>query len=67
MLAPLMRVYPTTPDNKEIVTMSMPHYMFYAPYLTDADIGINPIHIKVRYLLIQASGCSEKERDPMDM
>jgi hypothetical protein len=39
MLAPVMRVYPTTPDNKEIVTMSMPHYMFYAPYITNADIG----------------------------
>ena len=42
MLAPIMRVYPTTPDNKEIVTMSMPHYMFYAPYLTDADVGCEP-------------------------
>lgn len=39
MLAPIMRVYPANPDNKEIVTMSMPHYMFYAPYMTNADIG----------------------------
>ncbi|HEY5824367.1 MAG TPA: hypothetical protein VIT44_08380, partial [Cyclobacteriaceae bacterium] len=23
------------------VTMSVPHYMFYAPYLTEADIGGN--------------------------
>ena len=42
MLAPVMRVYPTTPDNKDIVTMSMPHYMFYAPYVTNADVGIKP-------------------------
>lgn len=42
MLAPIMRVYPGMPDNKNIVTMSMPHYMFYAPYLTNTDIGLKP-------------------------
>ena len=42
MLAPLMRVYPTTPDNKIAITMSMPHYMFYAPYITYSDVGIKP-------------------------
>ena len=42
MLAPVMRVYPTTPDNKVAVTMSMPHYMFYAPYVTFSDVGIRP-------------------------
>jgi len=42
MLAPIMRVYPAMPDNKDIVTMSMPHYMFYAPYVTYADVGIKP-------------------------
>jgi len=42
MLSPIMRVYPEMPDNKNIVTMSMPHYMFYAPYLTNADIGCKP-------------------------
>jgi len=40
MLAPIMRVYPAMPDNKDIVTMSMPHYMFYAPYITNTDVGI---------------------------
>ncbi len=39
MLSPVMRVYPANPDNKEIVTMSFPHTMFYAPYMTNADIG----------------------------
>lgn len=39
MLAPLMRVYPGYPPNKQIMTMSMPHYMFYAPYLNNSDIG----------------------------
>jgi len=42
MLAPIMRVYPAMPDNKNIVTMSMPHYMFYAPYITNTDVGIKP-------------------------
>ncbi len=42
MLAPVMRVYPTTPDNKVAVTVSMPHYMFYAPYVTFSDLGIKP-------------------------
>jgi hypothetical protein len=37
-----MRVYPTTPDNKIAITMSMPHYMFYAPYITYSDVGIKP-------------------------
>ncbi len=39
MLAPVMRGYPGDPNNHQIMTMSMPHYMFYAPYLNDADIG----------------------------
>jgi hypothetical protein len=39
MLAPLMRSYSGDPGNNEIMTMSVPHYMFYAPYLTDEDIG----------------------------
>ena len=39
MLEPLMRGYPGNPGNDKIMTMSMPHYMFYAPYLNNADIG----------------------------
>jgi len=38
MLAPVMRVHPGTPDNKEIVTVSGPHYMFYAPYMSGEDV-----------------------------
>ncbi len=41
MLAPLMRTYPGKPDNDTAMTMSMPHFMFYAPYITSADIGTN--------------------------
>ncbi len=42
MLAPVMRVYPGMPNDKNIVTVSGPHYMFYAPYITNKDIGIVP-------------------------
>ena len=38
MLAPIMRSHPG-PGEKEVVTMIMPHYMFYAPNLTNQDIG----------------------------
>jgi hypothetical protein len=39
MLEPVMRGYPGTPNNNHIMTMSMPHYMFYAPYMNNDDIG----------------------------
>jgi hypothetical protein len=42
MLAPLMRSYTGKPGQNEIKTISVPHYMFYAPYMTDADIGGMP-------------------------
>lgn len=37
MLAPVMRVYPAGPDVKQPITVSMPHYMLYAPYLTEEN------------------------------
>ena len=42
MLAPVMRTYPAKPDQHTVMTMHGPHYMFYAPYLTNADIGNLP-------------------------
>ena len=42
MLAPVMRVYPGTPDIKEPITISMPHYMLYSPYLTDENSRFKP-------------------------
>ncbi len=42
MLSPVMRVYPAMPDNNHIITVSGPHYMFYAPYITNKDVGIKP-------------------------
>jgi len=42
MLGPVMRTYPGTPAEHIVLTMQMPHYMFYAPYLTNTDIGNIP-------------------------
>ena len=42
MIAPFMRTYPSL-DATEVMTMSMPHYMFYAPNVKDADIGGKPL------------------------
>jgi hypothetical protein len=42
MLAPVMRVYTGMPGDNHVMTMSMPHYMFYAQYIADADIGTDP-------------------------
>ena len=41
MLAPEMRVYTGKPDNKTVVTMSLPHYMIYAPYVTPEEVGFD--------------------------
>jgi len=42
MLAPVMRVFPGNPDIKEPITISMPHYMLYAPYLTEENARYKP-------------------------
>jgi hypothetical protein len=39
MLAPVMRTYTANPNTFNVMTMHMPHYMFYAPNLTNTDIG----------------------------
>ena len=39
MLAPVMRAYPGGAADDRVLTMGMPHYMFYAPYMNNADIG----------------------------
>jgi hypothetical protein len=41
MLSPVMRTY-IGPSSHEPTTMAAPHYMFYAPNVTDADIGGRP-------------------------
>src|SRR5690606_15584649 len=40
MVAPVMRA--VGPPDLQVHTMTMPHLMFYAPGVTDADIGAKP-------------------------
>jgi hypothetical protein len=40
MVGPLMRT--AGPPDMKVHTMAMPHLMFYAPYVTNADIGAVP-------------------------
>ncbi|WP_170288226.1 hypothetical protein [Marilutibacter maris] len=40
MIAPVMRTI--GPPDLQVRTMSMPHFMFYAPGLTNADLGARP-------------------------
>ena len=42
MIAPVMRGWTVRPKP---VTLNMPHYMFYAPGVTDADIGGKPFSL----------------------
>jgi hypothetical protein len=41
MTAPLMRSYPA-PNATDVMTMTLPHYMFYAPNVKNTDIGGEP-------------------------
>jgi hypothetical protein len=39
MLAPVMRSEVGDETTRRVATFSLPHYMFYAPYITEANIG----------------------------
>jgi hypothetical protein len=41
MLAPVMRSDVGDDKTRRVATFSLPHYMFYAPYVTEANIGGN--------------------------
>ena len=53
MIAPIMRGYTKAPDP---VTMNMPHYMFYAPNVKDADIGGNGFSQQYPFILSMNTG-----------
>jgi hypothetical protein len=43
MLSPIVRIYPgLTTKTRNIVTMNMPHYMIYAPYMLDVNKRYKP-------------------------
>ena len=39
MLSPVMRNYVSPDKNDTVMTMNIPHYMFYAPNVSNEDIG----------------------------
>jgi len=39
MLAPILRTYFNPEENDQAITMNYPHFMFYAPEVSDQDIG----------------------------
>ncbi len=61
MVAPVMRAL--GPPDMKMHTMSMPHLMFYAPNLTNADIGAVPdlsVHSSLLYPFIDKQGNAEQ-------
>jgi len=61
MVAPVMRA--VGPPDMKVHTMSMPHLMFYAPNITNADIGAIPnlsVHSSLLYPFIDKQGIAEQ-------
>jgi len=61
MVAPVMRAL--GPPDLKLHTMSMPHLMFYAPNITNSDIGATPdlsVHSSLMYPFIDRQGISEQ-------
>ncbi len=45
MLSPILRTYVDPVENDNVVTISLPHVMYYAPDVTNKDIGGEAPHI----------------------
>src|SRR5712664_2623825 len=61
MVAPVMRT--VGPPDMKVHTMPMPHLMFYAPSITNEDIGAVPnltVHSSLLYPFIDKQGNSEQ-------
>jgi hypothetical protein len=61
MVAPIMRAL--GPPDLKLHTMSMPHLMFYAPNITNMDIGATPdlsVHSSLMYPFIDRQGIGEQ-------
>ena len=60
MIAPVMRT--VGPPDMQVHTMPMPHLMFYAPNLTNEDIGAAPdlaVHTTLLYPFVDKQGIAE--------
>ena len=61
MVAPIQRT--VGPPDLKIYTMSLPHVMFYAPYITNKDIGAVPdlsVHSSLLHPFIDKQGNAEQ-------
>jgi hypothetical protein len=61
MVAPVMRT--VGPPDMKVHTMPMPHLMFYAPNITNEDIGAAPdlsVHSSLLYPFIDKQGIAEQ-------
>ena len=61
MVAPVFRAL--GPPDMKMHTMSMPHLMFYAPHITNEDIGAHPdlsVHSSLLYPFIDKQGVAEQ-------
>src|ERR1700687_3881102 len=61
MVAPVMRA--VGPPDMKVHTMAMPHLMFYAPNITNEDIGAVPnlsVHSSLLYPFIDKQGIAEQ-------
>jgi hypothetical protein len=61
MVAPVMRT--VGPPDMKVHTMPMPHLMFYAPNMTNEDIGAVPdlsVHSSLLYPFIDKQGIAEQ-------
>jgi hypothetical protein len=61
MVAPVMRAL--GPPDMKMHTMSMPHLMFYAPHITNEDIGAVPdlsVHSTLAYPFVDKQGNAEQ-------
>jgi hypothetical protein len=68
MLSPVLRTYVAPEANDSVATMNYPHVMYYAPYVSNEDIGgatpgdINPFVVLPGWhgYMIQALGVTER-------
>jgi hypothetical protein len=67
MEAPMMRVYISNdPRNNHVASVSMPHYMYYAPYLTYSDLGIDSNSTQEPFLVNPDAFVLEGRKGPFE-
>lgn len=54
MLAPIVRGYQRAEEHDRVVTFSLPHYMYYAPGITDEDLGASGFSVEHPFMLYES-------------